>query len=196
MIFTNRAKTRLKLQSWDPCIDDCIKAIELDHGTMKGYYILAQAQLEINHPNEALSSALTAYERCLETLDRNTTTVSGLVLRAKKLKWEAKERERIRMRSELLRELEDGLLRTKKADLQYLRSQRLDPYEEAEQRADIELSSTRKIEEVRNMFAISDPKNMERRVHSVSRYDEIHASHSLMPYRRFPNTSLTLFPSQ
>ena len=195
-IFTNRAKTRLKLESFDACIDDCIKAIELERGSMKAYYILAQAQLALNHPNEAHSSALTAYERCLETLDRDTGLVSGLVLQAKKQKWEAKERERTRMRSELLTELEDGLLKTKKADLQYLRSQRLDPYEEAEQRADIELLSTKKIEELRNMFAISDPMHMERRVHYVSRQYQDRFTRSLMLHREYQTTLLTIFPSR
>ena len=65
-LFTNRAMARLKLQMWNNCIDDCLKTVELDRSTMKGYYLLAQAQLALKHPNEALSSALTAYERCLE----------------------------------------------------------------------------------------------------------------------------------
>ncbi|KAL6717273.1 hypothetical protein ACLMJK_005188 [Lecanora helva] len=162
-IFTNRAMTRLKLQSWDACIDDCIKAIELERGSMKGYYILAQAQLALNHPNEALNSALTAYEKCLETADKSTTQVSGLVLQAKKQKWEAKEKERLRSRSELLRELEDGLLSVKKFELKGLKSQKLDPYEEAEERADIELTSRKKIEELKNVFAVADPVNLQRR---------------------------------
>ena len=163
-IFTNRAMTRLKLQSWDACIDDCLKAIELERGSMKGYYYLAQAQLALNHPNEAFSSALTAYEKCLQTSDKSTTAVSGLVLQAKKQKWEAKERERIRGRSELLRELEDGLLKAKKEELQALRFLKLEISEEAEEKADIELSTRRKIEMLRNAFALSDPENLQRRV--------------------------------
>ncbi|KAL2040498.1 hypothetical protein N7G274_006941 [Stereocaulon virgatum] len=162
-IFTNRAMARLKLQSWDACVDDCIKAIELDHGSMKGYYYLAQAQLALNHPNEAFSSALTAYERCIETFDNSATAVSNLVLQAKKQKWEARERERIRGRSELLRELEDGLMKRKKEDLQRLKFKTLDFSEEAEEKADIELECRKKIEELRNIFAVADPKNMQRR---------------------------------
>lgn len=155
---------RLKLQSWDTCIDDCIKAIELDHGSMKGYYYLAQAQLALNHPNEAFSSALTAYERCIETFDKSATAVSNLVLQAKKQKWEARERERIRGRSELLRELEDGLMKRKKEDLQSLKFKMLDFSEEAEEKADIELECRKKIEELRTIFAVADPNNMQRRV--------------------------------
>lgn len=164
-IFTNRAMARLKLQAWDACIDDSIKAIELERNNMKAYYYLAQAQLALNHPNEAFSSALTAYEQCLETFSPSTSAVSGLVLQAKKQKWEARERERIRGRSELLRELENGLLRTKKAELQDLKLQKLEISEEAEEKADIELLTRRKIEELRSVFAVSDPANMQRRVH-------------------------------
>lgn len=99
--FTNRAMTRIKLQSWDACIDDCIKAIELERDNMKGYFYLAQAQLALHHPNEALSSAVTAYQECLKTGSSSTAKVSELVLQAKKEKWEAKERDRIRRRSDL-----------------------------------------------------------------------------------------------
>jgi len=163
-IFTNRAITRIKLQSWDACIDDCIKAVELEHNNMKAYYYLAQAQLALNHPNEALSSALTAYEKCLETWSSSTQAVSGLVLQAKKLKWDAKEREKVRQRSALLRELEDGLITRKRAELRDLKLQHLEASDEAEEKADIELATRRKIEELRNVFAVADPKYMQRRV--------------------------------
>jgi len=157
--------TRLKLQSWDACIDDCIKAIDLEHGSMKAFYYLAQAQLALNHPNEALTSALTAYEKCLHSSDRSTAAVSSLVLQAKKQKWEAKERERIRRRNDLLGELEDALLRNKKMELQNLRLQKLEASEVAEEKADIELTTRKKIEELRTTFAISDPENLQKRVH-------------------------------
>ena len=163
-IFTNRAIARIKLQSWDACIDDCIKAIELEKGNMKGYYYLAQAQLALNHPNEALTSALTAYEKCLETFSSSTQAVSNLVLQAKKQKWESRERERIRGRSDLLRELEDGLMRKKREELQDLRFRMLDFSEEQEEKADIELDCRKKIEELRSIFAIADPINLKRRV--------------------------------
>ena len=163
---------RLKLQEWEGCIDDCIKSIELERNSMKAYYYLGQAQLALNHPNEALMSALTAYEKCLENVDKSTSAVSTLVLQAKKQKWEAREKDRIRGKSELLRELEDGLLAKKRWELQELRSQNLDSGEEAEEKADIELSTRRKIEELRNVFALSDPENMQRRVHYASRFTE------------------------
>ena len=79
--------TRIKLQDFEGCMDDCLKSIALDRKNMKGYYLLAQAQLALNHPNEALTSALTAYEKCLETNDKSASAVSGLVLQAKKQKW-------------------------------------------------------------------------------------------------------------
>lgn len=162
-IFTNRAFARIKLQLWDTCIDDCIKAIELEKGNMKGYFYLAQAQLALNHPNEAYMSALSAYDKCLETFSSSTQAVSNLVLQAKKQKWESREKERVRQRSELLRELEEGLMRRKKEELQSLRFRMLDYSEEQEEKADIELDCRKKIEELRSVFAIADPKNLKRR---------------------------------
>ncbi|MCJ1314879.1 hypothetical protein MMC15_000193 [Xylographa vitiligo] len=166
-LFTNRAFTRIKLQAWDACIDDCIRAIELQPQSMKGYYYLAQAQVALHHPNEALSSATTAYDICLRTHDSSASNISALILQAKKEKWEVKERERIRRRSDLLRELEDGLLRT--ADVQRLQvDQRLkhlelDPTEGREEKEEITEATRRKVEELRTLFAVSDPENLTRR---------------------------------
>ena len=134
---------------------------------MKGYYYLAQAQLAINHPNEALISALTAYEACLAQYSTSTSAVSGLVLQAKKQKWEAKEKERIRGKSELLRELEDGIMLKKKEELQELKRRGLDWGDEAEEKADIELGARRKVEEIRSVFALADPGNFARRVFTL-----------------------------
>lgn len=135
---------------------------------MKGYYYLAQAQLALRHPNEALNSALTAYDECLKTNSTSTRNVSTLVLQAKKEKWEAKERERIRRRSDLLRELEDGLRNVADYELRMLESRTLNhefgESEGAEERVEIETSSKQKIEELRSVFAIADPENMQKRV--------------------------------
>ena len=168
ILFTNRAFSRIKLQSWNPCIDDCIKAIELQHDTMKGYYYLAQAQLALHHPNEALSSALTAYEICVKTHNASAASISSLILQAKKEKWEARERDRIRRRSELLQELEDSIQSRRREDVRAVRDRieryNLDEAEAEEEKVEIESSTRRKIEELRSVFAIADPENLQRRV--------------------------------
>ncbi|KAL9003814.1 MAG: hypothetical protein Q9188_003334 [Gyalolechia gomerana] len=167
-LFTNRAMTRLRLQSWNSCIDDCLRSIELSPHNMKAYYTLAQAQLALYHPNEALSSALTAYDECLKSdiLNSSTRHISQLVLQAKKDKWEAQERERIRRRSDLLRELEDGLTAMKGFDLQNLGVKyqgRLESMEAKEEREDVETGARKKIEELRSVFALADPENLQQR---------------------------------
>ena len=167
-LFTNRAMTRVRLESWNDCIDDCLKSIEIEPGNMKGYYYLAQAQLALNHPNEALNSALTAYEECLRTNSSSTNNVSSLVLQAKMKKWEAKERDRIRRRSALLAELEDGLGKVEQYELHNLKSRvmkgEVGNVEAAEEKEEIEENARKKIEELRTVFAISDPENLQRRV--------------------------------
>lgn len=136
---------------------------------MKAYYLLAQAQLALHHPNEALSSAMTAYEECLKSpYNPSTSMVSSLVLQAKKEKWEAKERERIRRRSEMLRELEQALKRSADDDFQSLEQRiqngEVSESEGAEERQEVESETSRKIEELWLLFEASDPANMTRRV--------------------------------
>ncbi|KAL8897105.1 MAG: hypothetical protein Q9207_007379 [Kuettlingeria erythrocarpa] len=178
-LFTNRAMTRIRLHSWDACIDDCLHSISLLSTNMKAYYYLAQAQLALHHPNEALSSALTAYDLCLNsgTWNPSTSHVSQLVLQAKKEKWEGKERERIRRRSDLLRELENGLAAMQKSELENWKvkwSEHMDIDREygsgregtigaQEEKAEILDTSRRKLEELRSAFALSDPQNLQPR---------------------------------
>ncbi|KAL8832041.1 MAG: hypothetical protein Q9170_005038 [Blastenia crenularia] len=173
-LFTNRAMTRIRLQSWDSCIDDCLHSIELSPRNMKAYYYLAQAQLALHHPNEALSSALTAYDECLKSdvFSSSTRHISQLVLQAKKEKWEAKERERIRRRSDLLSELEDGLSAMKKFELQNLgvkHQDRADSNEAMEEREDLETNARKKMEELRSVFALADPENLQQRRPTIIR---------------------------
>ncbi|KAL8847771.1 MAG: hypothetical protein Q9221_007219 [Calogaya cf. arnoldii] len=168
-LFTNRAMTRLRLQSWEPCIDDCIRSIELDQSfpNMKGYYYLAQAQLALHHPNEAFNSAMTAYEECLRTNNSSTRNVSQLVLQAKKEKWEAKERERVRRRSALLAELEEELQRKMGMELRKVDMMckgREGTSDAREEREEVEGIWRRKIEELRSVFAIADEGCREREV--------------------------------
>lgn len=176
-LFTNRAFSRIKLQSWDACIDDCIKAIELQPESMKGYYYLAQAQVALHHPNEALTSAMTAYDICIRTHDSSASNISSLILEAKKEKWEAKERARIRRRSDLLRELEDGLMKSAEMQMEEV-AQRVEylglhASEGREEKQEIQVSSRKKIAELRSAFAISDPTNLARRVSSICNVMEL-----------------------
>ena len=158
--FTNRAFARTKLGSWDPCINDCLKALELQPRNMKGYYYLAQAQLELHHPNEAVVSAQTAYEICLETSNSSTPNTVQLVLRAKKAKWEAGERQRSRQRSEMLRELEVALIKNG--------AREVEETEDEEEMAEIKSATKRKVDELFSIFALADPAKFERRVRLVN----------------------------
>lgn len=167
-LFTNRAFARSKLLSWHACLDDCIKAIEIQPDSLKGYYYLAQAQLALSHPNEAVSSALTAYELCLKTNSTSTAAVAAVVLQAKKQKWEVKERDRLRRRSHLLQELEEAITRNGAIELAAVDNRHeirgLTDSEAREEREDIQTSTRQNIEEVRSVFAIADPANFSRRV--------------------------------
>lgn len=119
LIFTNRANARLKLQRWDGAVNDCLKSIEItghNGQNHKAFYFLAQAQLAMHHPHEALSSALTAYEQVREPRSaaakigaKDLETFSAFVLKCKKAKFSVRDRERLRRQGDLRAELEEGL---------------------------------------------------------------------------------------
>ena len=144
-----------------------MRAIAIDDSSMKAWYYLAQAQINLRHPNEALSSALRAYEICLNIGDSSAGPIANLILRAKKEKWEAKEKERIRKRSELLHELGRGL--TSMGDYESsniklsLRNGEITKSEAEEREAEMAIITRSKIEEVEAAFAISDPDHLQRR---------------------------------
>ncbi|KAG8531792.1 uncharacterized protein KY384_003428 [Bacidia gigantensis] len=163
-LFTNRAMTRLKLSLYEPVISDCLHTISLDSSSLKAYYYLSQAQLALHHPNEALSSALTAYDFCIASHDKSTQNVSNLVLACKKAKWEYRERARIRGRSALLRELEEGLVRGMEGNLEVLEQREgVGEVERAEEAEEVKRVWWAKVEEVRSVFAVADPGNLARR---------------------------------
>lgn len=181
LIFTNRANARLKLQKWEGAVNDCLKSIEItgQGHNHKAYYFLAQAQLSLQHPREALSSALTAYEQVLRPAPaarispNDLMTFSAFVLKCKKAKFAALDRDRLQRRRDLCAELEDLINDRKQQELQAHLSDRLrrsrlgstgvtDEHEdpvEAEEREQIVRSWNDKASEMRSIFATADPAN-------------------------------------
>ena len=137
---------------------------------MKAHYLLASAQLALHRPNEALASALTAYDLCLETGSASTANVAGLVLMAKKGRWERGERERRRGRGELLKECEDWVREGEEREVQGLEGRwEVGDREGEEEREAVFERGRRKREELRSVFALADPVNLGRRVGHVLR---------------------------
>ena len=137
-------------------MDDCSAAIALQKSNLKAWYYLAQAQLQLKHPNEAVASALQAYELCLEQNSASTKAVAELILKAKKVKWEARERQRVRERSEMLRELEGAIRQSGAREAEDVMDDEI--------AKEVRATTRRKVEELYSIFAIADPANMERRV--------------------------------
>ncbi len=129
---------------------------------MKAYYNLAQAQMALHHPNEALTSALTAYDLCLRIGDASASNISSLILRAKKEKWEHRERERVRRHNYLLKELEDALQTARQHDREHIEDALASSaisYAAAQEELEIIDEMTRqKMEDTRNFFAQCDPQ--------------------------------------
>jgi STIP1 family protein 1 len=130
---------------------------------------IAQAQLSINHPNEALSSALMAYELCITSSQAtsNAATISALVIKCKKAKWDIRERERIRRRGDLLSDVE-ALLETqyKKEtdDIEALiESGEVSRVEGQEEKEEKRIDFEKRRDDLRTAFAISDPEHQQKR---------------------------------
>ena len=135
--------------------------------------ITAQAQLALHHPHEALSSALTAYEQVLHPVPatkispRDLETFSGFVLKCKKAKFAARDRERLRRQGDLRAELEETFEANKQRDLddvsRQLEMQRLGQVEASERNQEIVSNFDKKISELRILFAVADPANQKPR---------------------------------
>ncbi|KAJ4363128.1 hypothetical protein N0V83_010248 [Neocucurbitaria cava] len=169
LLFTNRANARLKLEKWEEVINDCLRSIELLRENMKAFFYLAQAQLSIKHPNEALSSAIMAYELCTNSPQQtsNAATISALVLKCKKAKWDIRERERIRRRGDLLSDLEALLETQYKKDIdeidEHVETGKVSRVEGQEEREERKSEFEEKRDDLRTSFAISDPEHQQKR---------------------------------
>lgn len=131
------------------------------------YHIIAQAQLALHHPHEALSSALTAYDQVLyappavKISPRDLEAFSAFVLKCKKAKFAARDRERLRRQGDLRAELEDSLEANKQRELddvsRLLEKQALGPVEASERNQEILSTFDKKIGDLRNLFTTVDP---------------------------------------
>ncbi|PNS18711.1 Methylenetetrahydrofolate reductase 1 [Sphaceloma murrayae] len=187
ILFTNRAFSRIKLQRWEGAVDDCLKSIEITgHGhNFKAYFYLgmssntpttrrSQAQLALHHPHEALSSALTAYDQAMYPKPPNKqagidsmSAIVSLVIKCRKAKFEARQREIQKRRGDLLGELEEAIENKKRTELadveKQLQEAQLGPVAADEQRKEIEVLSERKVDQLKSVFAVADPSNHAKR---------------------------------
>ena len=170
------ANVRLKRQLWDDAISDCLKAIEVNGQNKqnhKAFYFLAQAQLALHHPNEATSSAITAYEQVRNPLSaakispKDLETFSAFVLKCKKARFAARDRERRLRQHDLRAELEDTIEANKRRDLdsisQQLGNGELGQVEASERKEEAHSNAKQKVQDVQALFAIVDPANQKLR---------------------------------
>ncbi|GAB7345095.1 hypothetical protein MBLNU457_3495t1 [Dothideomycetes sp. NU457] len=172
IFYTNRAFVRLRLQKWQGAVDDCQQSIELTGKApnYKANFYMARAQLELNHPHEALASALAAYGQVMypET-DRERAAASSipailtLVIACRKRKFEARQLEYRKSKADLLAEMEQHLQKNRQDTLRKieedLHAGAMLPVQAGEERAEIEATTEHKINELRSTFAVADPVN-------------------------------------
>lgn len=116
-LYTNRAMARLKLGHWESVIADCQTCLALSPNNMKAHYYLAQAQLAIRDFDGALDNALAAHRICAAANDKSLAAITATVLRCKKERWDAREKQRLRQEHELEEEMLELLRRERDAAL-------------------------------------------------------------------------------
>jgi STIP1 homology and U-box containing protein 1 len=110
-----------------------------------------------------------AYELCTTSAQQtsNAATISALVLKCKKAKWDIRERERIRRRGDLLSELEAMLETAFKKDMDdieaRIESAEVSRSDGQEEKADRKTEFEKKRDDLRTAFAISDPDHHQKR---------------------------------
>ncbi|TLS29705.1 hypothetical protein PpBr36_01455 [Pyricularia pennisetigena] len=104
-LYTNRAMARLKLQQWDSVISDCLECLKLAPKNMKAHYYCGMAQLELGNLDEAHDHSKLAHALASATNDRSLHQVLTLLMRCKTLRWEQKEKRRVRQDADLEAEL-------------------------------------------------------------------------------------------
>ncbi|KAG0012868.1 STIP1 y and U box-containing protein 1 [Entomortierella chlamydospora] len=94
--YCNRANCFLKLERFTNVVADCERVVELDPKSVKGYYFMGKAQLELGQPSEA-------YSRLKKSLDQRSSFIKDIVMiisEAKKQKWIEDERRKLSQVSE------------------------------------------------------------------------------------------------
>ncbi|KAG0272170.1 STIP1 y and U box-containing protein 1 [Linnemannia exigua] len=107
--YQNRANCYLKLEKYSNVISDCERVVELDKKSVKGYYFMGKAQLELGQPSEAYSLLKKSYELALEQRSAFTKEIVAIISEAKKQRWIEKERRTIAQVSDTYRYL-SGLI--------------------------------------------------------------------------------------
>ncbi|EGX43783.1 hypothetical protein TWF173_008595 [Orbilia oligospora] len=161
-LFTNRALVRMKLLRYDDVIDDCTSAINLNRDAMKGYYMAAQALIQLSRPSEALGYAHTAYQLAVAQNSKSATDVANVVLEAKKQRWRKQERNRIDRDNSMLKQMKELVKRDSERKILDLREQQWDsPSGERDLESEIAVireDARVQMDELENVFARADPQ--------------------------------------
>jgi len=99
--YTNRALCYLKLQNWAKVVADCQRAIELDPKTVKGYFFVGQAHLELKNYDDSITNFKRAMDLARDQKFNFGDEIASGIRLAKKQRWNALEEKRIAQEIEL-----------------------------------------------------------------------------------------------
>lgn len=164
--------TRIKLEKWEDVEHDARAAINIygkkDPASLKSSVYLAQALLALNRPQEAYDLTITAYQFSLDVKHVQTEKLSGMLLRAKKALWEARETARLHEMDETLKCLEELInadLARVEADLRsQLEKKEIGEVGYREDLGALREDAQKKIQHLREAFRISSKGDIQERV--------------------------------
>jgi len=170
--FTNRAVTRIKLEKWEDVEHDARAAINLygkkDPASLKSVVYLAQALLALNRPQEAYDVAIAAYQFSLDVKHAQTEKLSGMLLRAKKALWEARETARLHEMDETLKSLEElinaDLARAERELESQLEKMEIGEVGYREDLGALRADAQKKIQHIRDAFRIASKGEIQERI--------------------------------
>ncbi|KAF9174436.1 STIP1 y and U box-containing protein 1 [Mortierella sp. AD011] len=88
------------LERFTNVVADCERVVELDPKSVKGYYFMGKAQLELGQPSEAYSRLKKSYELALDQRSSFIKDIVMIISEAKKQKWIEDERRKLSQVSE------------------------------------------------------------------------------------------------
>ena len=165
----------MKLESWAGAEHDARIALAnygpKNKSSIKTSYSLAQALLHLQRPQEAYDVALAAYKFSIESQNPNSEVLSKSILRAKQAIWAAKETSRLREANETLKTIEELLESELNNELEQLKKSfeagEVGQIGYAEDQKLLKEESEKRLQDVREVFAVAQGGEMKERVCSL-----------------------------
>jgi len=161
--FTNRALCYLHLKQWEKAVQDCRKALELDRRSVKAYFYLGKALVQLEQYDESIKILSRAFEIAKNQKMLFGDEISGLLRLARREKFRVEEEKRIQEEIELQTYLKRLIQEDKEKQLRQLKKDQDEPPTKNEI-DDIEMLAEKRTSDLDHLFAQVDDRRQKRDV--------------------------------